>query len=107
MAGPEPLPVAIRRGDGWIEVDWDGAGHVGRFDARGLRLACPCAGCVDEMTGRPLLDPASVPLEVGAAAIEPVGAYGLRFRWSDGHETGIYSFRYLRELCEIQDDENE
>jgi DUF971 family protein len=24
----------------------------------------------------------------------------LNFRWSDGHETGIYSFQYLRDLCE-------
>ena len=32
--------------------------------------------------------------------ISIVGRYALNFRWSDGHETGIYSFRYLRELCE-------
>jgi DUF971 family protein len=38
--------------------------------------------------------------------ISIVGRYALNFRWSDGHETGIYSFRYLRELCEIQDAEN-
>jgi DUF971 family protein len=35
--------------------------------------------------------------------ISIVGRYALNFRWSDGHETGIYSFRYLRELCETQD----
>ena len=29
-----------------------------------------------------------------------VGRYALNFRWSDGHQTGIYSFRLLRELCE-------
>ncbi|MDX6289392.1 MAG: Gamma-butyrobetaine hydroxylase-like, N-terminal, partial [Blastocatellia bacterium] len=29
-----------------------------------------------------------------------VGRYALNFRWSDGHETGIYSFQYLRDLCE-------
>jgi len=32
--------------------------------------------------------------------ISIVGRYALSFRWSDGHETGIYSFRYLRELGE-------
>ena len=37
--------------------------------------------------------------------ISIVGRYALNFRWSDGHETGIYSFRYLRELCETQDAE--
>jgi DUF971 family protein len=34
--------------------------------------------------------------------ISVVGRYALNFRWSDGHETGIYSFRYLRELCETE-----
>ncbi len=29
-----------------------------------------------------------------------VGRYALNFRWSDGHETGIYSFQYLRDICE-------
>jgi DUF971 family protein len=29
-----------------------------------------------------------------------VGRYALNFRWSDGHETGIYSFQYLRDLCD-------
>jgi len=38
--------------------------------------------------------------------ISLVGRYALNFRWSDGHETGIYSFRYLRELCETQDAES-
>jgi DUF971 family protein len=32
--------------------------------------------------------------------LQLVGRYAINFRWSDGHETGIYSFRYLRELCE-------
>ena len=39
-------------------------------------------------------------------SVSIVGRYALNFRWSDGHETGIYSFRYLRELCESQDAES-
>jgi DUF971 family protein len=35
-------------------------------------------------------------LLVAVKDIEPVGRYGLRFRWSDGHDTGIYSFSLLR-----------
>jgi DUF971 family protein len=29
---------------------------------------------------------------------EPVGRYGMRIRWGDDHDTGIYTFEYLREL---------
>lgn len=93
------VPVAIRRGDGTLDLVWDEAGHVGRYPMRDLRLACPCAACVDEMTNRPLLDPATVPPDVTAAGVELVGAYGIRVRWSDGHATGIYTFGVLRARC--------
>lgn len=68
------------------------------YAPRALRLACPCAGCVEEMTGRPILDPASVSDRVYPLAIDYVGRYALRFRWSDGHDTGIYPFDMLRRL---------
>jgi ATP-binding protein involved in chromosome partitioning len=86
-----PVPCAVKRVDdgGAIEIAWDDAGHVGRFDARGLRLACPCAGCVEEMSGRPLLDPATVAPDVRALRIRLVGAYALHVAWSDGHDSGI------------------
>ena len=90
------VPKAIRRRPGGLEFDWDGEGDVAIFPARALRLACPCAGCVDEMTRRPILDPAGVPLDVAVEGLELVGAYGLRIRWSDGHATGIYTFEWLR-----------
>jgi ATP-binding protein involved in chromosome partitioning len=91
------VPRAIRRRPDGLEIDWDGAGDVCLIGARALRLACPCAACVDEMSRRPLLDPASVPADIRADALELVGAYGLRIRWSDGHATGIYTFETLRE----------
>ncbi len=93
------IPVAIRRREGEIHFEWDRAGHVGVFSTRQLRLACRCAGCVDEMSGRPLLDPATVQDDVRADVIELVGAYGIRFRWSDGHSAGIYTFESLRSAC--------
>ncbi len=99
MASLTPLPVAItRRADGLL-VDWDGAGHRAVLPGRMLRLACPCAECVEEMSGRPLLDPARVPADVTALAVEPVGAYGIRIRWSDGHGTGIYTWELLLARC--------
>jgi ATP-binding protein involved in chromosome partitioning len=91
-------PRAITRREGCLEVDWDGNGAGEPVDARALRLACPCAGCVEEMTGRPLLDPGTVPEDIRPLAVEPVGAYGIRIHWSDGHATGIYTWAHLRAL---------
>ncbi len=39
---------------------------------------------------------------VNVSAIEPVGNYGVRLTFDDGHDTGIYAFDYLRELGEKQ-----
>ncbi|MDX1748266.1 MAG: DUF971 domain-containing protein, partial [Halobacteriales archaeon] len=60
---------------------------------------CPCAGCVDEMTGRRILTEGMVPERVYPLEIQYVGRYALRFVWSDGHRTGIYPYEYLRKLC--------
>jgi DUF971 family protein len=90
------VPRAIRRRPDGLEIDWDGVAEPIHFAARTLRLACPCAGCVDEMSHRPLLDPATVPADIAVESLELVGAYGLRIRWTDGHATGIYTFEWLR-----------
>ena len=73
-------------------------GHQSRLSVRLLRLKCPCAKCVDEMTGKLLLKEGQVPADVRPMKIETVGHYALRFRWSDGHDTGIYTFEFLRTL---------
>ena len=92
------IPQRIHRGEGEIVVTWD-ASHVATFSARDLRLKCPCAQCVEEMTGRPLLDPTTVPDDVTALGIGLVGSYAVRIDWSDGHGTGIYTYEMLRVLC--------
>jgi len=72
---------------------------VTRQPVRALRLACPCAECVDEWTNQPRLDPDAVPADVHPLRIEPVGLYGLQIAWSDGHGTGIYTFETLWSLA--------
>jgi ATP-binding protein involved in chromosome partitioning len=89
------LPVAISRRDDGIILDWGPAGTVW-LAARALRLACPCALCVEEMTGRRLIDPLQVPPDVRPLRLALVGGYGLRVDWSDGHSTGIYPFAWLK-----------
>ena len=82
---------------GEIGVVWSD-GREDFVPARRLRCACPCAQCVDELTGRPLLDPARVPEDVRALGWSPVGRYAVHFRWSDGHQSGIYTFDLLRSI---------
>jgi ATP-binding protein involved in chromosome partitioning len=73
-------------------------GSESRYPVRELRLACPCATCRDEMTGERILDPGRVPEDVRPVSLGSVGNYGLKIRWSDGHDTGIYSYERLRDL---------
>ncbi len=79
-----------------LRIRWkDGA--VTDHSARELRLLCPCASCIEEGTGRALLDPATVANDILLLGLELVGRYGLSFVWSDGHKTGIFAFTRLRE----------
>ncbi len=94
-----PTPYAINRRDDGILIEWDTAGHEAWFPARALRLACPCAACVDEMSGRALLEPGSIPGDIRPVSLALVGAYGLQVQWSDGHGTGIYTFERLLSSC--------
>ncbi len=99
-AAPTPgtTPTKIEQRDArHLGIRWaDGAESV--LEVRHLRLACGCAQCVDEWSGKGLLDPASVPDDVRPLKIEGVGRYAIQIEWSDGHGAGIYPFRRLREL---------
>jgi ATP-binding protein involved in chromosome partitioning len=93
-----PTPAAVEQaGPDTLRIRWsDGA--LSLYPVRDLRLACRCAHCVEEMTGRPLLDESGVPADVRPLRIRSVGRYALQFDWSDGHDTGIYTFEYLRQI---------
>ena len=82
-----------------LGITWQD-GHKSRYKTRDLRLKCPCAQCVDENTGKVVLVSKLVPLDVRPVSINPTGRYALRFNWSDGHDTGIYTFKLLRDLGE-------
>ncbi|MDQ5838329.1 MAG: DUF971 domain-containing protein [Acidobacteriota bacterium] len=98
--GPSVEPREImQEGEAGLRITW-ADGRECRFTAPELRRACPCAQCVNEWTGQRVLAPESVSEQLSIDDIAIVGRYALNFRWSDGHQTGIYSFRLLRELCE-------
>ena len=81
-----------------LEIRWKD-GHKSSYEPRYLRLNCPCAGCVDEMTGIRTLKADMVPDGIYPTAINHIGRYALQFVWSDGHDTGFFSFETLRGLC--------
>ncbi len=80
-------------------ITWDD-GKVARYPNRYLRSMCPCAQCVNEVTGERMVNVETIDPEVRIMGVAPVGRYALHFQWSDGHGTGLYSFDTLQKLGE-------
>jgi DUF971 family protein len=82
-------------------IAWED-GLQSELPLRFLRKYCPCAGCQGErdLLGRTLLPIARTTYDgpITATGAELVGNYALRIDWSDGHNAGIYTFAYLRQL---------
>ena len=98
MDSVAPVPVEIgRAGEHDVRIRWND-GTEATYPARALRLKCPCAMCVDENTGLRILREPGVPMDVHPVKIEPVGRYAIAIHWSDGHNTGIYTWERLYAL---------
>jgi len=95
---PEPLEVRHEKGARRLIVSWDD-GHTSTYSLDYLRSWCPCASCQGHAPSARYLDLTGAEL----VHLEPVGNYALARTWADGHNTGIYSFRYLRGLCPCED----
>lgn len=103
--GAAEVPVALHRRDArTLVVRWQD-GHDQQIDARDLRLACRCAACIDEMSGRAVLNPSTVPLNITPTRIWSLGNYAIGVSFSDGHQSGIYTFGHLRGMtaAEVED----
>jgi DUF971 family protein len=105
MTAEAPKSIKAYRDQGVLEVGWnDGAGDgtnqgtVQRIPFKTLRALCPCAGCVDELTGVRTLDVEAIPADIAPTHIELCGNYALRVEWSDGHSTGLYTWQRLAEI---------
>ena len=95
---PSEVPDEIGRANDWdLKINWTD-GHESIYPARQLRLLCPCANCKEEMTGRPIIKDENIPQDVHPLKIILVGRYAIRIDWSDGHNTGIYTFENLRSI---------
>ena len=93
--------AAIRspRGARVTEIDW-GDGHKGVYPHEILRGYCPCAGCQGHSGEIRFLESRDDQREI--EDFETVGTYALAIKWFDGHASGIYSFKYLRRLCQCE-----
>ena len=97
-AAPEVLASLDHDATGLL-LGW-GDGRSQRLGLRDLRIACRCAKCRDEVTGKPLLDPATIPPDIAVTRIWSVGNYAFAAAFSDGHDTGIYTFKQLHGLVD-------
>jgi DUF971 family protein len=108
LADPKFIKVNTTAGTG-VDIDWKD-GHVSHFTFQWLRDACPCATCDEERKktnrrpGEPVQQAAALlPLykeKLRPKEVQSVGKYAICFHWNDGHETGIYSWDYLRASCQ-------
>jgi DUF971 family protein len=114
-AAPENLPCgpkrcyvfAVRLGPKNIEqigselaIEWNDGSET-FLPLRFLRTACPCAACGGEpdVMGdvvRPEVSYTDRSFEL--KGWQMVGGYALQPTWGDGHNSGIYSYQYLRRI---------
>jgi DUF971 family protein len=90
---PHPLEVHRLVPERLVRITWSD-GHVSDYPFAYLRGWCPCAGCQGHGGEKRFVHGNS-----DLQSIAPVGRYALSFMWGDGHETGIYAYTYLRQLC--------
>lgn len=92
----EPTQI-IEESESAVSIKWSDDVET-QYTAAQLRRSCPCATCVNEWTGEKILNKDSIADDLTFDHISIVGRYALNFHFSDGHDSGIFSFKYLRVL---------
>jgi ATP-binding protein involved in chromosome partitioning len=78
------------------KISWsDGVQSLVSF--KDFRFICPCAVCVDEHNGERKIKRETISDDIHPLNIRTIGNNALQVKWSDGHDTGIYSYEYLRQ----------
>jgi DUF971 family protein len=99
-AEPWPVEIRLKRAEKILEVAFEDGSRF-RLPAEYLRVESPSAEVQGHGPGQKQLVAGRA--SVGIAAVEAVGNYAVRLRFDDGHDTGIYSWRYLHELGQQQE----
>lgn len=95
-----PTEIRYKKDDKVLEVDFDDGAQF-RFPAELLRVESPSAEVQGHGPNQKQL--VAGRRHVGIMAVEPVGNYAVRLRFDDMHDTGIYSWAYLYELGQKQE----
>jgi len=102
MSPFSPLEMNLANQGKTLIIKWqDNTEHV--VSSFNIRFSCPCAHCVDEITGEKLIRENDIPANVKILESSPIGRYGVRFSFDDpspGAGAGIYTFSFLRKLGE-------
>jgi DUF971 family protein len=99
-----PLKIHADRGAGTLAIEW-ADGHRTLYEATPLRWLCPCAFCRGEAGMPGWLDggPTLTEQQTRLTDIHLVGNYAVSPHWGDGHHTGFYTYRLLRERCPCEE----
>lgn len=97
---PAPTAITLHQTSRVLEVAFSD-GQVFRLPCEFLRVHSPSAEVRGHGPGQEVLQTGK--REVTIDAVEPVGTYALKLVFSDGHDTGLYSWDYLYELGRDQD----
>lgn len=93
-----PQNIRVHKQDRILELVWD-EHDTSRLPFRAVRQSCRCAVCVDEFTGRQVLDPDTVPDDIQLLDASLTGNYAMKFRWSDSHDSGLFTWDHLRSIA--------
>ena len=93
---PVPTEIKLHQKSQVLEISFAG-GETFRLPSEFLRVYSPSAEVRGHGPGQEVLQAGKKDVQI--LAVEPVGSYAVQFRFSDGHDTGIYSWRYLREIA--------
>jgi DUF971 family protein len=98
---PVPQEIKLHQASKLLELTYEG-GQVHRLSCEYLRVFSPSAEVRGHGPGQEVLQVGK--RQVAIVAVEPVGNYAVKFVFSDGHDTGLYSWDYLHELAIKQND---
>ena len=92
-----PSNIKVHKQQRILELIW-GPDDISLLPFQMIRQNCRCAVCVEEITGRQLLDPTTVPEDLSLIDVDLTGNYAMKFRWSDGHDSGLFTWDHLRRV---------
>lgn len=97
---PRPVDIRLHQASRRLEIIFDD-GRTAMLSCEYLRVYSPSAEVRGHGAGQEVLQVGKE--SVNITGIEPVGNYAVRLTFSDGHDTGLYSWDYLYDLAEHQD----